>query len=601
MHITKFTVENYKSIRATPEIRLTRGFNVIVGQNNVGKTALVEALSLRAGSQPHRSLKTMPQRNAPLSTNSTVTIEIQLSRDELLDLLRRVGTLYVPTQHNNGSAAAAHFGDVIAKPISTIATTWTNGAVASSHLLEQPILAANRCATLRVGISGQVEPVQESLTGVSEDARFEGQVAKIIRDQRMYAFNAERLRVGLARFDTSTALRPDASNLPEVLANLQGSNPRRFDRLVNYLCTVFPTVKSVGVRPREAQQVEILIWTIDPQTEREDLTVSLTDSGTGIGQVLAMLYVALTAGFPEVILIDEPQSFLHPGAQRKLIEILKEHSQHQFIITTHSPAALTAADPETLLRLRIEENETVIDALDIREARDLRLVLADVGARLSDVFGADAILWVEGQTEEQCFPKVIEALTESPLLGTIILGVLHTADFDPRRAGATRELYSRLSTGRGLMPPAVGFIFDREGRSDRERTDLEQFGNVFFLQRRMYENYLLNPRAIAALASSIEGFRDTQLTEEEVTAWLQGQRKDPKYFAPFTVGRGDAAWMTNVNGAKLLSDLFTHFSETRVRYDKVRDGAALTEWLLENAPAELHEVAELISRALRVA
>src|SRR3989442_3329593 len=98
MHIAKFTVENYKSFRATPEIRLTPGFNVIVGQNNVGKTALVEALSLRAGSQPHRSLRTMPTRNAPLSGSSRVTIEIHLSRDELLDLLRRVGTLYVPTQ-----------------------------------------------------------------------------------------------------------------------------------------------------------------------------------------------------------------------------------------------------------------------------------------------------------------------------------------------------------------------------------------------------------------------------------------------------------------------------------------------------------------------
>src|SRR5439155_11899920 len=118
---------------------------------------------------------------------------------------------------------------------------------------------------------------------------------------------------------------------------------------------------------------------------------------------------------------------------------------------------------------------------------------ADVGARLSDVFGADAILWVEGLTEELCFPKI----AQRPLLGTAIVGVMHTADFDPRRSEATVQLYQRLSGGRGLLPPAVGFIFDREGRSDGEREDLERYGSVSFLPRRMYENYLLNPTGVA--------------------------------------------------------------------------------------------------------
>src|SRR6266702_2597007 len=106
MHITKFTVQNYKSIRATPEIQLTPGFNVIVGQNNVGKTALVEALSLRAGSQPHRSRETAPTRDTPLTNLSKAQIKLVLSGIELLPFLRRLGNFYFPTPRGDASIAA---------------------------------------------------------------------------------------------------------------------------------------------------------------------------------------------------------------------------------------------------------------------------------------------------------------------------------------------------------------------------------------------------------------------------------------------------------------------------------------------------------------
>src|ERR687894_2303320 len=40
MRIDRFRVLNYKSFADSTTMRLTSGFNVIVGQNNIGKTAL---------------------------------------------------------------------------------------------------------------------------------------------------------------------------------------------------------------------------------------------------------------------------------------------------------------------------------------------------------------------------------------------------------------------------------------------------------------------------------------------------------------------------------------------------------------------------------
>jgi hypothetical protein len=160
------------------------------------------------------------------------------------------------------------------------------------------------------GLQGAVDP----------SGQLPAVVANICRE-RLYLFKAERLNVGSSLFGVLTELRSDASNLPEVLNNLQ-RNPMRFARFNELVKSVFPDLHFVSVRSAQANQLEILVWTIDPATERDDLAIPLAESGTGVGQVLAMLYVALTAEYPRTIVIDEPQSFLHPDAVRRLFSVL---------------------------------------------------------------------------------------------------------------------------------------------------------------------------------------------------------------------------------------------------------------------------------------
>ena len=46
MHIASIQIENYKSFRSSPVIELLPGINVIVGENNTGKTSLLVKLLL---------------------------------------------------------------------------------------------------------------------------------------------------------------------------------------------------------------------------------------------------------------------------------------------------------------------------------------------------------------------------------------------------------------------------------------------------------------------------------------------------------------------------------------------------------------------------
>jgi len=554
MRIASFKIENYKSFRATEEIRLSPGFNVVVGQNNVGKTALVEALSLRFGANQHRSLETIPVRDAPVSGASTVTLTFEFSRDEILQQMARMGNFFFPAGPGSTVEVAEAIEQWISDANAVEVVAAANGAIAGVRFRGLGIEPSGSCVHLRFAAPARVEAAGEGrVSGTVDSQRLDLQLCTRARDERVYAFRAERLNIGMSSSGPSVTLLPNAANLPEVLQNLQGNNPRRFERLCEHATTIFPVVQFVSVRNIQGNRVEILVWTTHPQKERDDLAVTLAESGTGIGQVLAILYVVLTADFPQVILIDEPQSFLHPGAVRKLIEILKQHPQHQFIITTHSPTAVTAADPNVLLMLRLQEAETVIEQLNVSLAEDLRVFLAEIGARLSDVFGADNILWVEGRTEEECFSRIIR-WHKRPLLGTAIVGVLQTGDFEGRRSRTIVEIYERLSQGGGLLPPAIAFIFDREGKPEREQQDLQRRsqGKVHFTLRRMYENYLLNPVAIAAVASGIEGFRDRPVTEDDVQAWLDQNRWNRRYFEamPAEAERTPENWLRGSAGLR---------------------------------------------------
>jgi len=88
VYISSFRVVNFKSFSDSQEISLSPGFNVIVGQNNVGKTALLQAMTLRQNSQPHRSLATMPTTDVILPPESVFHASFKIEFGELEQILK---------------------------------------------------------------------------------------------------------------------------------------------------------------------------------------------------------------------------------------------------------------------------------------------------------------------------------------------------------------------------------------------------------------------------------------------------------------------------------------------------------------------------------
>lgn len=613
MYISRFKIANYKSYRAPSAVEFTPGVNVVVGQNSAGKTALLEAIANVPLQKPHRSPRTVPFDGARPSDVSTAEFSFSVGQQELREIIvaSRL-TLLVPY---------AVYGPNVAAPIQSCDDSEASRRRLVDWFLSQESYTfeltrvcderqenwvrarqpsfgfyegQKRYANFSIGSDGNVV-----LGGVSAG---EGEIGLQLVESfksRVYVFRAERLNVGECEIGNSPDLYSDAANLPAVLNILQ-NNPARFRLFSEAVRSVLPQVPQISVRPTRSdpRRVEIRVWPFfDSHPLREDLIVRLDDCGTGVGQVLAILYVVLTSRHPRVILIDEPQSFLHPGAIRKLIDILKMHPEHQYIIATHSPAIISAADCRTVTVARLESGEGVLEQVNVADSKAQEALLAELGARLSDVFGSDNVVWVEGLTEENCYKVVFRDLVKRSLMGTQILGVRRTGDLEGDLAERVIEIYNKISSSGGLIPPALAFFFDRECRSEQRMRELIHKSNklLHFLPRRMYENYLLNPQAIAAVANSIEGFSPNEISRPAVESALATALENADYYCDGKVPGATEARIYGVHAKRVLNEVFGTLSQHRVRYEEVEHGRLITEWLIGNSPGELSEIRDLLN------
>jgi hypothetical protein len=114
----------------------------------------------------------------------------------------------------------------------------------------------------------------------------------------------------------------------------------------------------------------------------------------------------------------------------------------------------------------------------------------------------------------------------------------------------------------------------------------------------MYENYLLNPTAIAAITSREPGFDGIQVTEEMVIAKLDALFGDRRFYVSAPPGERPER-VAAVHAADVLDELFRDLSGGTAEFRKTTHAAMLTEWLVENAPGDLAEVAQLLKQVIR--
>ncbi len=612
MIIRSIKIDNYKSFNHGDIIPFSKGYNVVVGKNDTGKSSLLSALTLQFGAMPHLSEITKPKHDSATDSGSKITITIEITRKEIVQhiekeqssFFHRLSNSLNLNNHQHVGRIEQYFNNIESITCEFIAV---NGRMQSFQILKLP-WEIDRHKMFRLSIEdGSIRC--GNLGSGDNGLLFYLQLYEKFK-REIYYFAPERYKVGNSSNGINAVLASDASNLPEVIDNLK-SNRVREAKYIRLISEVFPEIKTITIENRQGNQVEIMLWGCNPENERKDLAVRLDMSGSGIGQVLAIVYVVMNSEDSRTIIIDEPQSFLHPGAIRRLFRVLDSYPQHQYILATHSPTVLSSIKNPSIVLLEKEKMETVSKTIDRNEVEHLREVMDKIGVRISDIFGSDDIIWVEGPTEEKIFPLLID-MSAKP--ATQFCAVKNTGDFTGKRAKLVFDIYDSISGGYRIIPPAICFIFDSENKTITQKEDLARRAKkpVHFLNRVMFENYILDAEAIAEIIRmrldeyDIDGI---EISTEIVDKWIEENFNNRRYYENEMINKDQIeelqldgiVWVGKIDAAKFLKELYESILREKYRYDKMCDSVDIAKWLIERNKPMIIELKNEIEAMLQEA
>lgn len=171
--------------------------------------------------------------------------------------------------------------------------------------------------------------------------------------------------------------------------------------------------KEVTLIPSEEQK--IVVVKIGNELERP-----IHELGDGIQSAIILTFLPFVSLENCIFFIEEPELFLHPSMQRKILEFYHSLDRHLFFMTTHSNHLLdiTIDIPEISIysfRKSItssDDDQTpqfVVENVDNNQSSSLELL----GVRNSSVLLVNATIWVEGITDRWYLREMLRMYMES--------------------------------------------------------------------------------------------------------------------------------------------------------------------------------------------
>lgn len=596
MHIEQFRLANYSSFADTDWIKLAPRLNVVVGLNNSGKSALLAALTSTLPAIQHRndhqylagdlkpaaaeldlSTSTAELRHRLIETGMTVRTPSSGPRTDdqqsLRNLLESDLALTLKTQSAGGGSLGFRT-PTFADHVNLDSPQVMNVRMSGGRILLENAGAGNDDTVVQLFTSGE--------------------------NPSFFYFTAQRFNVASTGFAVEKRLRSDATNLPAVLAYLSGNYPGTFREIEDRVREIIPSMGAITVSTEE-NNFKILVWPTSGPDVRE-LAFDLANSGTGVSQAIAIL-TAVVMSAPSVIVIDEINSYLHPAATKQLLQILTTfYPKHQYIVSTHSSDVMSFPNIDRLLMVEKSNFTSSIRTVSRDNLADVRSAFRHLGISMTDVLGADRIVWVEGATEELVFPDLLRRAGVE-IDGSIrFAGVAATGDFTKRGSSkkAVINLYAAATSAVAPLVEGASFLLDRETLSDEavEQILRQTDKRLVLLRRRCLECYAINPSAIATLINS--EIQDLSLDAAKVEEEIARLAPDRAFGAAskWTGSVHDGAWLKRVDAPKLLANVFGSLTKNRLGFQKTIH----TPRIIAATPIEeLKEVVASIRTALRAA
>ncbi len=342
-----------------------------------------------------------------------------------------------------------------------------------------------------------------------------------------------------------------------------------FEGFKQFVTDWLPEIEELAVSTRPGaklghRELDVLVRERGDRTSKELFWVG--DGMQIFVQILTHLWRFKSA---DVVILDEPDLYLHADLQRRLVRLLNSTSA-QTITATHSSEMLAEASSESVVWV----DKTRRRAVRRPEPASLEDLSTQIGSsfnlRLATALRARTVVFVEGD-DMSIIRELAKTIGADHLAGERNCAVIEIKGFsnwvqvEPFKWFVTDFLEGSVE---------VHVLLDRDYRADADvdevRSSLEEIGvHAHVWRRKELESYLLEPAALARVSNSSEDFIASQL--ESITDDMT-----ERALAQFAAKRH----ISHKTGKK---DIASTVSETNT---ELRPRAADPVWRLQRYPAK---------------
>jgi predicted ATPase len=190
------------------------------------------------------------------------------------------------------------------------------------------------------GLTPALEPSALAFPLVGGDERF-APIFRVLGAMRVYSIQPAKLRE-MQDPDSGVTLKPDGGNAASVLQELirgerAGATKAEINRILE---SIVPATKTVS--PKKHGNKLSMSFSQEWGSGKK-LTFDAFNMSDGTLRTLGLIMAVFQKPNPSVLVIEEPEATIHPGALGAVLDLLRKAAKTmQVVVTTHSPELLDA-------------------------------------------------------------------------------------------------------------------------------------------------------------------------------------------------------------------------------------------------------------------
>lgn len=510
MKITSLHIQNFKSIHDMyiPDIENAL---ILVGQNNTGKTTVLDAIRAVGG-----GYVIGPEDFGEAGAKIKIHVSLTFTEEDL-DLLRHRG---VVSQYRKKESWMQDFGQKLPS-FSGGVLTFTMTANRDGRIRYQdgvnknnPYIREVFPQIYHVDTERRLEQLQSDMLLLQEH-----EILKKMRSGCCMFNQARECNhcfhcIGLIEQKTPAQL--DALETSKLLDyKLYQLNLDTFARMVND-CFQKNGGREKILYSMNRDVEKILEVTTEIRHPAQNVPRPISRMGKGMRSIylfsLLEAYTQIEENLSSIIMIEDPEIFLHPSLQKVCGTILyRLTAKNQVIFTTHSPNLLANFNSRQIRQVILRED----GSSDIREKTDISAILDDLGYTAGDLMNVNFVFIVEGRQDKSRLPLLLrkyysETTDREGKLSRIAIITTNSctniktyANLKYMNQIYLRDQFLMVRDSDGKEPAELEkqlcSYYEERNREDMDKLPKVRPENVLILKYYSFENYFLNPKVMTKL------------------------------------------------------------------------------------------------------